>query len=101
MMKLAGEDAADSTQTTSLRFNSAPWFGRGVSTGRGVTTRGTGLVASVGFELAAGTSTYNEEAPSAPVFKKRSTSIAWNMGGLSSTRTAVETVGHTESQVET
>ncbi|KAJ6568354.1 hypothetical protein DFH09DRAFT_1313806 [Mycena vulgaris] len=49
VIHITGEEEDTTVQTTSLRFNTKPWFGGAQTTGRGVTTRGTGPITTVGL----------------------------------------------------
>ncbi|KAJ7708962.1 hypothetical protein B0H17DRAFT_1000054 [Mycena rosella] len=69
IVQLTGEeDQVGTFETKSLRFNTMPWFSGANSTSRGVTTRGTGPITTVGLH------TMGEDDA-----KKHVTSISWKV----------------------
>ncbi|KAJ7609063.1 hypothetical protein FB45DRAFT_1039220 [Roridomyces roridus] len=94
------EDDSDPVgrQTTSLRFNSRPWFSKG-----GVTTRGTGIVAPVELGMTGISTTIaaeEEEDREIPPGNKRLTSVTWDKGAKvdrgNGTRITVDSVEGTD-----
>ncbi|KAJ7132408.1 hypothetical protein C8R44DRAFT_773998 [Mycena epipterygia] len=79
VVNIASEtDQVRTVQTTSLRFNTMPWFSGAQSTGRGVTTRGTGPITTIGLHTIGEEDTEAGEGSYAKTSKQKNSSVSWN-----------------------